>query len=67
MTAREFLEWAGFTGELEYGLYWLSQYVDKGSFYLQFPDAEVTTEDGDSLSESPDEPANFQEYMKEEC
>lgn len=64
MTGREFLEWAGFEGELEEGLYLLGKYVGKGDFYLQFPDAEITTEDGETLEELPEEPAGFQAYCE---
>jgi hypothetical protein len=63
MTAREFLEYAGWKGELEKGLAILGRYVGKGSsYYISFPDTEVLTEDGEPLSELPDEPAGFQEY-----
>lgn len=63
MTAREFLSYAGWEGDLEKGLAILGRYVGKGSsYYISFPDAEVLTEDGESLSELPDEPAAFQEY-----
>ncbi|MDN5348538.1 MAG: hypothetical protein PWP65_2103 [Clostridia bacterium] len=63
MTAREFLDYAGWGGELEKGLAILGQYVGRGSdYYVSFPDTEVLTEDGEPLSELPDEPAGFQEY-----
>lgn len=63
MTAREFLEFAGWEGDLEKGLALLSQYVGKGTqYFLSFPDAKVVNEDGIPLSELPDEPAGFQEY-----
>lgn len=63
MTAREFLDYAGWDGDLELGLAILGRYVGKGSdYYVSSPDAEVLTEYGESLSELPDEPAAFQEY-----
>ena len=63
MTAREFLEFAGWEGNLEEGLAILGRYVGKGSdYYVSFPDTEVFSEDGIPLSELPDEPAAFQEY-----
>jgi len=64
MTAREFLEWAGYEGDLEHGLFLLSQYVGRGNFYLQFPDADVLTQGGLPLEEMPDEPVEFQEYLE---
>lgn len=62
MTAREFLEWAGYEAS-EANLYCLTRYVASDIDYSQFPDAEVMTEDGIPLSECPDEPAAFQEWM----
>ena len=51
-------------GELEKGLAILGQYLGKGSYYfISFPDADVLSEDGIPLSELPDEPAGFQEYV----
>ena len=66
MTARNFLDYAGveFTEE---NLYLLGRYVGKDAYFLSFPDAEVTTEDGELLSELPDEPAAFQEYLEAHC
>lgn len=65
MTAREFLEWAGWEGDLKRGLALLGDYVGKGvQYFLSFPDANVYTEDGEPLDELPDEPANFQEYTE---
>lgn len=66
MTAREFLDYAGedFTEE---NLYFLGKYMGKGNYFISFPDAKVTTEDGESLSELPDEPAAFQEYLEAHC
>lgn len=65
MTAREFLLFTGWEGDLEKGLSLLSQYLGEGSqYYVSFPDAEVTSEDGTPLSELPDEPAGFQEYCE---
>ena len=64
MTAREFLKFAGWDGDLEKGLALLGQYVGKGSsHFVSFPDADVLSEDGIPLSELPDEPAGFQEYV----
>jgi hypothetical protein len=65
MTAREFLDYAGWDGDLERGLAILSSYLGRGSdYFVSFPDAEVVTEDGELLSELPDEPAGFQEYAE---
>lgn len=61
-TAREFLEWAGYE-VTEKTLYALTEYVGGDIDYSQFPDAEVMTEDCIPLSECPDEPAAFQEWM----
>ena len=63
MTAREFLDYAGedFTEE---NLYLLGKYVGKDDHFLSFPDAEITTEDGEPLSECADEPVGFQEYLE---
>jgi len=61
MTAREFLEYAGWKGELEKGLAILGRYVGKGSdYYISFPSAELPAE----FTESADEPAGFQEYAE---
>lgn len=66
MTAREFLDFAGWEGDLERGLAILGRYVGKGSYYyVSFPDAEVLTHDGEPLFELPDEPAGFQEYAEQ--
>ena len=63
MTAREFLEWAGWEGDLEEGLSLLGQYVGKGAqYFVHCPDAYVRDEDGYPLATQADEPANFQEY-----
>jgi len=62
MTAREFLEYAGWKGNIDTGLTLLGWYVGKGSIYRSFPDVEVTTHWGESLSEFVDEPAGFQNY-----
>ncbi len=62
MTARDFLELAGYevNGKT---LFALKKYVSGGIDYSQFPDSEVVTQDGVSLSECAEEPANFQEWM----
>jgi len=66
MTALQFLEYAGWGEDLEKGLSLLGRYVGKGAqYYVSFPDAEVRTEDGNLLSELPDEPAGFWEYVEE--
>lgn len=63
MTAREFLEWAGYEVSEE-TLFRLTEYVAGGIDYSQFPDAEVVTlEDGTPLNECGEEPAMFQEWM----
>ncbi len=63
MTAREFLEWAGWEGDFEEGLSLLGQYVGKGAqYFIHCPDAYVRDEDGCPLATQADEPANFQEY-----
>ena len=66
MTARQFLmEYAGWEGNLKEGLSLLSEYVGKNMhYYVHFPDAEVTTEEGDVLAELPDEPAGFQSFCR---
>lgn len=58
MTAREFLEWAGYEAN-EQNLFALTRYLDSDIDFTQFPDASV----GD-LAEMPGEPANFDEYMR---
>lgn len=40
MTAREFLMWSGYEGDFEVGLYLLGQYLGRGNFFVQYPDAE---------------------------
>ena len=62
MTAREFLNWAGFDVD-EDNLYALTQYIDGNVDFCQFPDAVVVTQDGIVLSECAEEPALFQEWM----
>lgn len=62
MTAREFLEWAGFE-VTEHTLSRLTDYVQSNIDFAQFPDAEVTLEDGTPLNECGEEPAMFQEWM----
>ena len=62
MTAREFLEWAGYEANAK-TLYALTLYLGSDIDYSQFPDAEVVTEDGTPLSECAEEPALFQEWM----
>lgn len=64
MTARAFLKYAGYEVE-EQSLYLLGQYLGRGNFFVQFPDADVETEDGIPLENLADEPANFQEFMGE--
>ena len=62
MTAREFLEWAGYEVSKK-TLYALTEYVGSDIDYSQFPDAEVRGEDGTPLNECAQEPARFQEWM----
>jgi len=62
MTARKFLEWAGYE-VTEKTLFALTEYVDSDIDFSQFPDAAVVTEDGTPLSECAEEPALFQEWM----
>ena len=62
MTAREFLEWAGYEVNEE-TLFRLTEYVAGDIDYSQFPDAEVVAQDGTPLSECAEEPALFQEWM----
>ena len=57
MTAREFLEWAGYAVN-ERNLSALSRYLDSDIDFAQFPDVSIG-----NLAELADEPANFQEYM----
>jgi hypothetical protein len=61
-TARAFLEYAGYEIN-EYNLFALTQYVASYVDFSQFPDANVYTEDSESLIELYDEPSCFQEYM----
>ena len=61
MTAREFLEWAGYEVSEE-TLFRLTQYVGSDIDFSQFPDAEVVTQDGTPLSECAEEPALFQHW-----
>lgn len=63
MTAREFLEWAGFEVN-EHTLSRLTDYVGSNIDFSQFPDAEVLIEDGTPLNECAEEPALFQEWME---
>lgn len=63
MTAREFLEWAGYEVN-ERTLFALTQYVGSDIDFSQFPDAEVLTADGTPLNECAEEPALFQEWME---
>lgn len=63
-TARAFLKYAGYEIN-EYNLFALMQYVDSDVNFSQFPDANVYTENGESLIELYDEPACFQEYMND--
>ena len=62
MTAREFLEWAGYEVN-ERTLFALTQYVGSDIDFSQFTDAEVVTADGTPLSECGEEPALFQYWM----
>ena len=62
MTAREFLLWAGYEVN-EHTLSRLTDYVGSNIDFSQFPDAEVTMEDGTPLNECAEEPAMFQEWM----
>lgn len=63
MTAREFLqydeEWSYYC-DFEDALYFLSQYLGKGKFYLDFPDAELLTLDGEPLEDME----GFIEYLE---
>ena len=63
MTAREFLEWAGYEVN-QTTLFALTQYVGSDIDFSQFPDAEVLIEDGTPLNECAEEPALFQEWME---
>jgi len=63
MTAREFLEWAGYEVNTK-TLYALTLYLESDIDFSQFPDAEVVTEDGTPLHECAGEPALFQEWME---
>lgn len=66
MTAREFLNWA-LDGDFDFeeALFALGRYVGKGgSYFASFPDADVVDQDGNPLSESPEEPAGFQEFFE---
>lgn len=50
MTAREFLSYAGWEGDLEKGLAILGRYVGKGSdYYISFPSAELPAEFTESI------------------
>ena len=65
MTAREFLKWS-LDGDFdpEEALFALGRYIGKGgSYFTSFPDADVLDADGNPLEETPEEPANFQEYL----
>lgn len=62
MTAREFLEWAGYEVNSK-TLFALTEYVGSDIDFSQFPDAEVVTEDGTPLDECAEEPARFQQWM----
>ena len=63
MTAREFLEWAGYEVSEE-TLFRLTEYVAGDIDFSQFPDAEVVTQDGTPLAECAEEPALFQHWME---
>lgn len=63
MTAREFLEWAGYEVN-EKTLSKLTEYVAGDIDFCQFPDAEVVTQDGTPLAECAEEPARFQEWVE---
>ena len=63
MTAREFLEWAGWEGDLEEGLSLLGVHLGKGAqCFVFFPYAYVRDKDGYPLATLMDEPANFRKY-----
>ena len=62
MTAREFLEMAGYEVNEE-TLFKLTKYVAGDIDFCQFPDAEVVTQDGTPLNECAEEPALFQYWM----
>ena len=62
MTAREFIEWAGYEVNRK-TLYALTLYLESDIDFSQFPDAEVVTADGTPLSECREEPALFQYWM----
>lgn len=61
-SARNFLFGAGFE-DTEQALSALSSYLGNRTDYVQFPDADAVTEDGEMLSEQADEPAAFQHYF----
>ena len=62
MTAREFLEWAGYEVNRK-TLYALTLYLESDIDFSQFPDAHVTTDDGTPLHECVQEPVRFQAWM----
>lgn len=62
MTAREFLQWAGFK-VTEHTLSRLTEYLQSNIDFSQFPDANVVMEDGTPLNECAEEPTRFQEWM----
>jgi hypothetical protein len=67
MTAREFLEWAGWEGDLEEGLSLLGVHLGKGAqCFVFFPDAYVRDKDGYPLATLMEEPANFRKYAGED-
>ena len=63
MTAREFLDWAGYDTN-EANLYALTRYVGGDVDYSQFPDAAVVTQDGTPLADCDEEPALFQDWIQ---
>ena len=65
MTARQFLEYAGYEVTRE-NLGHLSDYVDSPFAYTRYPNISVYLEDGTNLAELPGESAEFQKYMDQQ-
>ena len=63
MTAREFLDWAGYDVN-EVSLYALTRYIGGDVDYSQFPDAAVVTQDGTPIADCDEEPARFQDWVQ---
>ena len=62
MTAREFITHAGFEAS-ETALLVLTHYIESPVDFVSFPDADITTADGEPLEDLVTEPAGFQEYV----